>query len=132
MSQINKWTFPTLATETEKAGLHISWESMQTGFSGAVDVVSGTIYLDRHLDSKPRYALSVLAHELGHYSLGHTCAQSRNGERLADEWAARLLISPAEYRVAESLYGTNTYNLARELEVTDRLVRAYQGTLSCR
>lgn len=103
---------------------------MQTGFSGAVDVVSGTIYLDRHLDSKPRYALSVLAHELGHYSLGHTCAQSRNGERLADEWAARLLISPSEYRVAESLYGTNTYNLARELGVTDRLVRAYQGTLS--
>ena len=130
MSQISRWTFPGLVDVLERHGLRISWENMQPGFSGAVDVMSGTIFLDRHLDCRPRYALSVLAHELGHYTLGHTCAQSIHGERLADEWAAQLLISPSEYRMAELVHGTNTYDLARELEVTDRLVRAYQGTLS--
>ena len=132
MSQISRWTFPGLATEAEKAGLRISWEVMQPGFSGAVDVVSGTIFLDQHLDSRPRYALSVLAHELGHYTLGHTCAQSIHGERLADEWAARLLIPVSDYRLAETLHGNNNYYLARELGVTHKIIEAYQRSLTTR
>ena len=132
MSQISRWTFPGLATEAEKAGLRISWEVMQPGFSGAVDVITGTIYLDRHLDSKPRYALSVLAHELGHYTLGHTCAQSLSSERLADEWAAQLLIPTPDYRRAETLHGNNHYSLARELGVTNRIIEAYQRALTTR
>lgn len=121
-----------LACEVEDAGLRISWENMQPGFSGAVDVVTGTIFLDRHLDSRPRYALSVLAHELGHYTLGHTCAQRLTGEALANEWAAQLLISPAEYRVAETLHGNNMFSLARELGVTHPIIEAYQRALTTR
>ena len=132
MSQINRWTFPMLATEAEKVGLRISWEAMQPGFSGAIDVVTGTIYLDRHLDCRPRYALSVLAHELGHYTLGHTCAQSIHGERLADEWAAQLLIPVSDYRLAETLHGNNHYSLARELGVTHKIIEAYQRSLTTR
>ena len=126
----NRWTFASLASEVEMQGLRISWEAMEPGFSGAVDLVSGTVFLDRQLDSQPRYALSVLAHELGHYSLGHTCAQSRNGEALADEWAARLLIHPDEYRHAEHAYGANLYWLSFELGVSQRIVKAFQTTLA--
>ena len=111
-------------------GLRISWEHMEPGFSGAVDLVTGTVFSDHELDSKPRYALSVLAHELGHYALGHTCAQSRTGEALADEWAARLLIHPDEYQRSESLYGPNLYWLSFELGVSQRIVKAFQTTLA--
>lgn len=132
MSQISRWTFPGLVDVSERHGLRISWEWMQPGFSGAVDVVTGTIFLDRHLDCRPRYALSVLAHELGHYALGHTCAQSLSGERLADEWAAQLLIPITDYQLAETLHGNNNYYLARELGVTHKIIEAYQRSLTTR
>ena len=98
---------------------------------GEIGAIAGATGRDvAQLDSQPRYALSVLAHELGHYSLGHTCAQSRKGEALADEWAARLLIHPDEYQCVESLYGTNLYWLSFELGVSQRIVKAFQTTLA--
>ena len=50
---------------------------------------------------------SVLAHELGHAVLGHTSRRPTprsvaRQERQADEWAARLLITPAAYAAGRS------------------------------
>ncbi|WP_188043696.1 ImmA/IrrE family metallo-endopeptidase [Changpingibacter yushuensis] len=122
-------TFDDLLTTAERHGFTIAWEPIKSGFDGAVDLRHSTIYLDITLDSRPRHAISTLAHELGHAALGHGCAQSPGGERLADEWAAQLLISPIEYAAAERLYGPNKQALALELGVTRQLVSAYQHTL---
>ena len=51
-------------------------------------------------------------------------------ERRVDQAASKLLISPAEYRLAETMYGPCVPKLAVELGVTQGLVRAYQGTLA--
>lgn len=80
-----------------------------------------------------RTTCSVLAHELAHAVLGHAPTSDpvtrRRQERRADEWAARLLISPAEYADAEAARGTHPASLAFELGVTIEIVTAYQRLL---
>lgn len=110
-------------------GLTISWERMTRGYVGAVDLRTGTIFLDHSLDGRPRALISTIAHELGHIALCHGCMQDRRGEDLADEWAARLLVRPTMFASAEYMYGENDYEIARELGVTQRIVKAYRRAL---
>lgn len=73
-----------------------------------------------------------LAHELGHAALGHYAGDDipewlySRQEKEAEEWAAKLLISTADYARAEQLYGSHPGILARELGVTVRLVEAWR------
>jgi Zn-dependent peptidase ImmA (M78 family) len=81
-----------------------------------------------------RATRSVLAHELAHAVLGHVPAphgalQRVRQEQRADEWAARLLISPAAYAEAEATRGPHPASLAFELGVTVELVYAFQRLL---
>ena len=70
----------------------------------------------------------TLAHELGHAHYRHpACRGDVRLERQADRWAANLLISPAEYELAERLYGPHPGALARELGVTTHLVRVWRN-----
>lgn len=98
---------------------------------GGYDHAARRIRLDPGLSV--RTARSVLAHELGHATLGHTVAADpatrRRQEQRADEWAARLMITPAAYAAAEALRGTHRASLAFELGVTVELVAAYQCLL---
>ena len=71
----------------------------------------------------------VLAHELVHVRRGDEGPQCQAVEALVDEKAALLLIRPAEYVVAESLVGPCPAALAGELDVTSRIVEAYQRVL---
>ena len=50
-------------------------------------------------------------------------------ESLCDEEAARFLISPAEYALAESIYGPHPAQIATELGVTQTIIEAYQRTI---
>lgn len=77
--------------------------------------------------------LCTLAHELGHYELGHTPTTDpvvhARQERAADLYAARMLISRVEYQLAEQLHGPHPAALARELGVVSWVIRAYQQHL---
>ncbi|MFJ2553348.1 ImmA/IrrE family metallo-endopeptidase [Microbacterium sp. NPDC087591] len=113
----------------EESGLRLVERSGPT--RGGYDHSAMTIRLAPGMSV--RTATSVLAHELGHAALGHTVsthpeARARQ-ERRADEWAARLLISPAAYAAAEALRGPHRASLAFELGVTVELVEAYQRML---
>lgn len=72
---------------------------------------------------------SVLAHELGHAAHGDT--PTGNGhydqrqERRADEYAARLLISPVEFEAAAAWHHGHLPAIADELEVTKHLLRTW-------
>ena len=74
---------------------------------------------------------SVLAHELGHAAHGDT--PTGNGhydqrqERRADEYAARLLISPAEFEAAATWHRGHLPAIADELEVTKHLLKTWQS-----
>lgn len=73
---------------------------------------------------------SVLAHELGHAHYGDT--PTGNGhfdqrqERRADEYAARLLISPIEFEAAATWHHGHLPAIADELEVTKHLLKTWQ------
>lgn len=73
---------------------------------------------------------SVLAHELGHAHYGDT--PTGNGhydqrqERRADEYAARLLISPVEFEAAAAWHHGHLPAIADELEVTKHLLKTWQ------
>jgi Zn-dependent peptidase ImmA (M78 family) len=71
-----------------------------------------------------------LAHECGHHALGHDWTRPfdrERDERQADTYAARLLITPEAYAAAEALVGAHDGALARELNVTARLVELWRA-----
>lgn len=80
-----------------------------------------------------RATSSILAHELAHAILGHRPAADpalrARQERRADEWAARLLITPKAYAEAEAVRGAHPASLAFDLDVTVEIVTAYQRLL---
>lgn len=87
----------------------------------------GIISLRRGLG--PKNYRCTLAHELAHHSLGHDPAATGwvhdRQERQANEWAARRLISPTEYQLAEQLYGPHPAHLAAELGVTVKVLKTW-------
>lgn len=72
---------------------------------------------------------SVLAHELGHAHYGDT--PTGNGhfdqrqERRADEYAAQLLITPADFETAAIWHHDHLPAIADELEVTQHLLAVW-------
>lgn len=71
----------------------------------------------------------TLAHEYVHARYGHDGYQSSHVEQRVDREAARLLISPAAYALAERLVGCHPVALAEELLVPAECVKAYQAGL---
>jgi len=98
---------------------------------GGFDPLSRTIRISPGMSA--RTTRSVLAHELGHAVLGHVPRAGRiardRQEQRADEWAARLLITPAAYASAEAVRGPHAPSLAFELGVTVELVLAFRRLL---
>lgn len=107
----------------ERRGIRVEWHDI------------GTANADYHHASRtirlhPRRNVTVqrcaLAHELGHAWHGHEPGGHYEAqERAADEYAAGLLISAHEYRLAERLVGHYPGQIAQELGVTSRIVEAW-------
>ncbi len=70
--------------------------------------------------------LCSLAHELGHAHYGDPPGHQPRYEARADRFAARILISPVEYALAEQAYGTHPARLAAELGVTIHLINVWR------
>lgn len=119
-------TFPDLHRIAYSMGLRL--KRHDGGLPAWYDHKSRTISTRRGM-SATLYR-SSLAHELGHAHYGHMPPQDpveyRYQERLADEYAARLLITPQEYRRAETEVGHWPEAIADELEVTAHLVEVWQ------
>lgn len=121
-------TFEELVARAESAGNTVSWADLDR--PGYWQASTATIWLDHSLHSRPRNAISVLAHELAHSLLGHEGPQPEHVEARCDVIAAGILISPTEYKLAEALHEGNPHSIAVELGVTTRIVRAYQSVLA--
>lgn len=97
--------------------------------------LAGAYYHDEGLiviDSRPPAASqrAALAHEYVHATLGHDGPQEAHIEARVDRQAARLLVSPVEYALAERLYGADVGAIAEELGVPVWAVAAYQAWLA--
>lgn len=116
----------SLIAHAEAMGLRVVFRDLGRR-SGEVHS-SGVVYLNhRKSDLTQRV---TLAHECGHWALGHDWSRDHNverDEREADSYAASLLISPQSYAYAELLVGPHPGALAKELGVTRRLVELRQS-----
>ncbi|WP_144873853.1 ImmA/IrrE family metallo-endopeptidase [Microbacterium sp. 1.5R] len=101
------------------------------GSRGGYEPRTATIRVSPGMSERTR--CSVIAHELGHAMLGHEHTldpvQRGRQERRADEWAARLLITPSAYAEAEAARDGHPASIAFDLGVTVDLVLAYQRLL---
>jgi len=109
-------------------GLRVKWRDLGRRNG---ELTSGGLILVN--PRKPRIVQRcTVAHEAGHYWHGHDW--TRDHDRARDEWqadsyAAQLLISTAEYALAEHLHGPHPGAIAKELDVTRRIVEVWQRNL---
>lgn len=104
-------------------GLTVEWSDLGSYRRGQYRREGDEITLNLRLTRAQ--ATATLAHELGHHRFGDRCS-TPSGERRAWEYGASMLISPGEYRRAESLVGHHISALALELEVTPKLIEAWR------
>lgn len=87
---------------------------------------SGVIFIN---PCKPEFIQrATLAHEMGHWYHSHDWTRDHDNEadeRQADMYAARLLISPAEYAIAER-ESSDPRTIALALDVPLKLVAYWQ------
>ena len=104
-------------------GVDVEWDDMGEYRRGGYKRELDRILLSPRLSR--RQATATLGHELGHQRFGHGCSTPAN-ERRAWEYGAALLVTPGEYRAAESAVGHHLAALAIELEVTPKLIEAWR------
>jgi Zn-dependent peptidase ImmA (M78 family) len=98
---------------------------MEHGVQGAYDADTDTILISSGLTDVQRRR--VLAHEVSHarHRDRGCVAPGSPVERRADREAARLLVDPRGYAVAERVCD-NVWWLARELDVMPWIINAYR------
>lgn len=101
--------------------MRIRTAPLERGLLGLYDARRHTIVLDAGLTPVERRC--VLAHELGHAHHRHRSGSPAN-ERVADAFAARLLVDPVALREA-SRWTHDPAELADELDLTEDVVLAY-------
>jgi hypothetical protein len=104
-------------------GVDIEWLDLGETRRGAYLRHADTIVLSPRLTRSQ--VVACLAHELGHRRFGHGCSSPAN-ERRAWDYAAALLVTAAEYALAEERVGSEPAALALELAVTPQLIEAWR------
>lgn len=112
-----------LIAHAARMGVSVHVAHLPAPYRGWYDIDAARVVYD--FDLTPIEQREVLAHELGHVHHGHECEDNPDHERLADAYAARLLIHPDDYARAEALADDPTY-IAEELDVTPELVVTYR------
>jgi hypothetical protein len=114
-----------------QAGIRIEYVQLRDGRDGEYDHARKVIRLRPGMSA--RLHRSVLAHELGHAAFSHTPTRfgpvHAKQERMAEEWAALRLITPADYRHVEEIHAGHPGAMALDLGVMKSIVIAFQGLL---
>jgi hypothetical protein len=115
-----------------QAGIRIEYAHLRDGRDGEYHHERKLIRLRPGMNA--RLHRSVLAHELGHAAFSHTPTRfgpvHAKQERMAEEWAALRLITPADYRHAEEIHAGHPGAMALDLGVMKSIVIAFQGLLA--
>lgn len=114
-----------LLAAAAEAGLYVKFDNL--GRRAGELRRSGLVLINHHKSALTQKV--ALAHEMGHWHHGHDWSAAHDverDERQADIYAARLLIRPVDYALAERVTGPHPGALARELEVTARMVELWR------
>ena len=111
-----------LISLAESAGITVAWHC--GGPKGAWLPHERRISLRHGMDEVTTRC--TMAHELAHMVLGHPAPASDRQERQADRFAARLLVSPVEYALAEQIYEAHPQQIAAELGVTNEVLSVWR------
>lgn len=103
-------------------GLRVHGAYLPSGEFGYYSPDEDRIYFD--LTLTPFERRCTVAHELGHAYYGHR-SDSEQNERIADSYAAELLIDPVEYAAAEQISDDIEF-LADELCVVPTLIEHFR------
>lgn len=116
----------------DQAGIRIEYGRLRDGRDGEYIHCDRLIRLRAGMHA--RLHRSVLAHELAHAAFAHVPSKfgpvHAKQERMAEEWAALRLISPADYQHVERLHEGHPGAMALELGVMKSILLAYQGLLA--
>lgn len=99
-------------------------DNLPHGWRGAYSKQRGEVYIRSGMATTQR--VSALAHELIHVRRGHDGHQDKRTEEYVQRKAALEIVPAAAYMTAELLFEGNVVNIARELDVTPAIIRAYQ------
>ena len=110
-----------LIAEAEARGFNVRWHrgGPKAAWIPTRNIVTVRVGMDDVT------TLCALAHELGHAHYGDPPGHHGAHELRADRFAARLLVSPAEYAAAEALYGPQLSLIAHELGVTVKVLKTW-------
>ncbi|ERS41864.1 hypothetical protein HMPREF1300_00905 [Corynebacterium sp. KPL2004] len=110
-----------LIAEAEARGFNVRWHrgGPKAAWIPTRNIVTVRVGMD------DATTLCALAHELGHAHYGDPPGHHGAHELRADRFAARLLVSPAEYAAAEALYGPQLSLIAHELGVTVKVLKTW-------
>lgn len=111
-----------LLARAADAGLEVHGSHLPRPKIGAFIPELRRIYFDLRLTLAERR--SVIAHELGHAHYGHDCDSPKH-ERLADAYAATLLVDPAWYAELEQINHDAEW-IADEMQVAPYVILDYR------
>lgn len=114
-----------LVIALEGMGVHVAF--LPYPLAGAYYHAPGLVIVDSRLP--PGDQVAVLAHEYVHALMGHDGCQDDGVEALVDRRAARLMVSEAEYALAERLHEGCRFGIAEELGLPVWVVEAYRCSL---
>jgi predicted transcriptional regulator len=120
----NQGRLKQLVARAAEMGVSVHIAHLPPPYRGFYEHEAHRIVLDFTLT--PNEQASVLAHELGHAHHGHACEGNADAERLADTYAAMLMIDPDDFAAAERI-SSDRHFLADELNVTTELIDAYRA-----
>lgn len=120
---MNEERFATLVDLCAEHGVRIAWVDLGPHRHGQYKRRDRLIELNRTLVL--RQLVPGLAHEYAHVVHDDACSTLAI-ERRAWEYAARLLITPADYARAERVVGPHPLAIAAELDLTGTIVRAWR------
>ena len=122
-SAVNEDRFAELIDLCASHGVRVEWADLGPHRHGQYQRQRRLIELNQNLVL--RQLVPALAHEYAHFVYDDGCSTAAR-ERRAWEYAARMLITPADYARAERLVGPHPNAIASELDLTGVLVQAWR------
>lgn len=122
-SPVNEERFAALVNLCDEHGVRVEWANLGPYRHGQYKRQRRLIELNQNLCL--RQLVPGLAHEFAHFVHDDGCSTT-TAERRAWEYAARMLITPAEYARAERIVGHHPNAIAAELDLTGVVVEAWR------
>lgn len=123
-------SYGQLRRYADSLGVEVCSRNLHGDYEGFYHAATGMIIVDRAMTYTQKRC--TLTHELVHWSHGDDTCNGIMGarmERRTRRETASILLNPAEYASAESVYEGDTALMAAQLDVTEQVIDDYQKTV---